>query len=170
MSETKTEGFENGSALIAGVLFGVGLSFAGMVDPQKVLAFLDLAGPWDPSLGLVMGGAISVGVIAFRIAKGRTETFLGNPLQLPNRTEVDLRLILGSVGFGLGWGLSGLCPGPAVVSLAAGHADVLFFVVAMLAGLAVGDVLDARWAKTRAARLSREAEHADDDSLAAVAE
>ncbi len=164
MSEPKDrERLENGSALVAGVLFGVGLAFAGMLDPAKVLAFLDLSRPWDPSLAVVMGGAIAVGIVAFRVAKLRSTTFLGIPLRLPTRREVDLRLILGSVGFGIGWGLSGLCPGPAVVTLAAGHPDLLFFVVAMLVGLAIGDVLDARWTKAAAKRAPDASPEGEDD-------
>lgn len=130
------------SALIAGAIFGVGLILSGMVDPGKVLAFLDVAGPWDPSLAVVMIGAIGVGAIAFALASRRTTTVIGEPLVLPQKTAIDGRLVLGSVAFGVGWGLSGICPGPAVVSLAAGHVETLTFLVAMLVGLAIGNALE----------------------------
>jgi uncharacterized membrane protein YedE/YeeE len=130
--------------LAAGLVFGLGLIAAGMTDPAKVLAFLDLAGAWDPSLALVMGGAIAVALVPFGWARRRGRTLAGEPLQWPAACGIDARLLLGGLLFGIGWGLAGLCPGPAIVALAAGLADVWLFVLAMLAGLLLVDVLDGR--------------------------
>jgi uncharacterized membrane protein YedE/YeeE len=130
--------------LAAGLVFGLGLIAAGMTDPAKVQAFLDLAGAWDPSLALVMGGAIAVALAPFAWAKRQGHTLAGKPVQWPAARGIDARLLLGGLLFGIGWGLAGLCPGPAVVALAAGLADVWLFVLAMLAGLLLVDVIDAR--------------------------
>jgi uncharacterized membrane protein YedE/YeeE len=108
---------------------------SGMTDPGKVIGFLDLFGTWDPSLALVMGGAIMVGVFAFAVAKKRTTTFLGGVMRVPTSTHMDKRLVLGSLMFGAGWGLAGFCPGPAMVSMADGQPKALLFVVAMLVGM-----------------------------------
>ncbi|MDZ7937538.1 MAG: YeeE/YedE family protein [Rhodoferax sp.] len=132
---------------LMGLLFGLGLMLAGMTNPAKVLAFLDLAGAWDPSLALVMGGGIAVGLGAFAIAKRRQRTLLGGPLMLPAATTVDRRLLVGSALFGVGWGLAGFCPGPAFVSLGLGDTKVLVFIAAMLAGMACFELLEARRAK-----------------------
>jgi len=123
------------SEFLIGLLFGLGLVLSGMTDPGKVLGFLDLAGAWDPSLALVMGGAIAVGVGAFAMAKRRTTAFLGGMLLWPESNAIDKRLVIGSLVFGAGWGLAGFCPGPAVVSLAAGQPKAAVFVLAMLAGM-----------------------------------
>jgi uncharacterized protein len=131
-------------ALVAGLVFGLGLIAAGMTNPAKVLAFLDLAGAWDPSLALVMGGAIAVALVPFGWARRRGRTLFGQPIEWPQATGVDARLVGGSALFGIGWGLAGLCPGPAVVALAAGLQDVWIFFVAMLAGLLAVDLLDSR--------------------------
>ncbi|MDN4017736.1 YeeE/YedE family protein [Zwartia panacis] len=120
---------------LAGLLFGLGLILSGMTNPAKVLGFLDLFGQWDPSLAFVMGGAILVGVFAFALAKKRTTNFFGGALHLPKSTHIDKRLIVGSLMFGIGWGLAGFCPGPALVSMAAGHEKALIFVAAMLVGM-----------------------------------
>lgn len=125
---------------LVGLLFGLGLILAGMTDPGKVQGFLDLAGFWDPSLALVMGGAILVGFFAFALARRRTRTFLGGAMQLPGVRDIDRRLVLGSLVFGVGWGLAGFCPGPALVALGAGHWQALVFVLAMLAGMAVHEL------------------------------
>lgn len=125
----------NASAALAGLLFGLGLILSGMADPAKVLGFLDLAGSWDPSLAIVMGGAVAVGAGAFALAKRRRRSWLGQPMQLPAATRIDRRLLLGSLAFGAGWGLAGFCPGPALVSAAGGSAQALIFVAAMLAGM-----------------------------------
>lgn len=124
-------------ALLAGVVFGLGLMLSGMGDPAKVQNFLDFFGHWDPSLGLVMGGAIAVGLVAFTWAKKRQTTLLGAPMQLPTATVVDGKLLTGAALFGVGWGLAGFCPGPAVMNLVTGHAQVWLFVAAMLVGMAV---------------------------------
>jgi uncharacterized membrane protein YedE/YeeE len=131
------------SEFTVGLLFGLGLILSGMTDPRKVLGFLDLAGDWDPSLALVMGGAIAVGVLAFALAKRRRNSLLGSPLQLPTDTRLDRRLILGSLAFGIGWGMAGLCPGPALVSMAAGQGKALCFVLAMLAGMRLFGFLES---------------------------
>lgn len=135
-------------ALLSGLVFGFGLIVSGMTDPAKVLGFLDLAGAWDPSLALVMGGAIAVGLVAFGIAKRRTVSFLGLPMQMPTARQVDRRLVLGSLTFGAGWGLAGICPGPALVLLGRGLPQGVIFVVAMLAGMALFEILERRKSKT----------------------
>jgi uncharacterized membrane protein YedE/YeeE len=129
---------------ITGLLFGLGLIVSGMVQPAKVLGFLDLAGAWDPSLALVMAGAIALGLPAFTLAKRRRETFLGLQMQLPNSSLIDRRLVGGSLLFGIGWGLAGLCPGPALVVAGGGDPKALGFVAAMLAGMVLFEVLDRR--------------------------
>ena len=123
------------AALLAGLVFGAGLILSGMTDPGKVIGFLDLAGRWDPSLAFVMGGAILVGFFAFRLAGRRGKTFLGGALQLPQRRDIDARLVTGSVVFGIGWGLAGFCPGPALVSFGSGVDQAAVFVAAMLGGM-----------------------------------
>jgi uncharacterized membrane protein YedE/YeeE len=125
-----------------GLLFGLGLLLSGMTDPGKVLGFLDLFGAWDPSLALVMGGAILVGFFAFALAKKRTTTFLGGVLRLPTSTQMDKPLVIGSLLFGAGWGLAGFCPGPAVVSMADGQPKALVFVLAMLVGMVGFELMD----------------------------
>jgi uncharacterized membrane protein YedE/YeeE len=128
-------------ALLTGLLFGIGLILSGMTNPAKVIGFLDVAGNWDPSLGFVMGGAILVGVFAFRFAAIRRQTFSGTPIQLPAARHIDKRLVFGSFAFGVGWGLAGYCPGPAVASLATGNIKPLIFTAAMLAGMAIFEIL-----------------------------
>ncbi len=130
------------SEFIVGLLFGWGLLISGMTDPAKVIGFLDLAGSWDPSLALVMGGAIAVGFFAFGAAKKRTSNFLGGALHLPTSRDLDKRLLLGALLFGAGWGLAGFCPGPGIVSMAAGQPKAMVFVVAMLAGMLVFEWID----------------------------
>lgn len=127
---------------IVGLLFGWGLLISGMTDPGKVIGFLDLTGSWDPSLALVIGGAIAVGFFAFGTAKKRTSNFLGGALHLPTSSDIDKRLILGALLFGAGWGLAGFCPGPGIVSMAAGQPKAAVFVVAMLAGMLVFEWMD----------------------------
>ena len=132
------------TSLLAGLVFGFGLLISGMADPNKVLGFLDLAGPWDPSLALVMGGAIAVGLVAFAVARQRTVSFLGAEMKLPSARHIDRRLILGSVLFGVGWGVAGLCPGPALVSIGTGQIKAVVFVSAMVAGMGVFEWLERR--------------------------
>ncbi|MFM1887125.1 MAG: hypothetical protein RL026_2282 [Pseudomonadota bacterium] len=128
----------------AGLVFGCGLLIAGMTDPAKVLAFLDLAGAWDPSLMLVMGGAIAVGACGFALLRNRALTPLGCPVDQPSSQGIDRRLILGSVIFGVGWGLAGICPGPGLVNLAAGEWQAAWFVAGMVGGMLVYHRLDGR--------------------------
>ena len=130
------------TSLLAGLIFGLGLIVAGMTDPSKVTGFLDLAGAWDPSLALVMGGAIGVGLIAFRLARTRARAILGGPMQLPEALQIDRRLVLGGLTFGVGWGLAGFCPGPALASLAIGGSKPLIFTLAMLLGMAIFEIQD----------------------------
>jgi hypothetical protein len=125
------------SEFIVGLLFGLGLLLSGMTDPSKVLSFLDLAGAWDPSLAFVMGGGILVGLVAFTLAKKRTTNVLGGALHLPTTTHIDKRLMLGGLLFGAGWGLAGFCPGPALVSMAAGQDKALVFALAMVLGMGI---------------------------------
>ncbi|MDA7087527.1 YeeE/YedE family protein [Pseudomonas sp. SA3-5] len=132
------------SALLAGVLFGLGLLLAGMANPTKVLGFLDLAGAWDPSLALVMVGAIAVAAGPLAWAKRRAQSLLGAPMQLPGKRELDRRLIAGSLLFGIGWGIAGICPGPALAILLSGHWQIGVFVPAMLAGMLLFTALQRR--------------------------
>jgi len=129
-------------ALFAGLVFGLGLIVSGMTDPSKITGFLDLAGAWDPSLAFVMGGAIGVGLITFRFARTRSQAMLGGPMPLPAARQIDRRLVLGGLTFGVGWGLAGYCPGPALASLATGGSKPLIFTVAMLVGMAIFEIQD----------------------------
>ena len=127
---------------VVGLLFGLGLMLSGMTDPGKVIGFLDLFGTWDPSLALVMGGAIMVGFFAFTVAKKRTSTFLGGAMRMPTNMDMDKKLVIGSLLFGAGWGLAGFCPGPALVSMADGQPKALVFVLAMLVGMVGFELMD----------------------------
>lgn len=129
-------------ALLAGLLFGLGLIFSGMTMPSKVLGFLDLSGKWDPSLGFVMGGALLVGLLAFPFVLKRPKSILGDAMRLPPTTGIDSRLVLGGLTFGAGWGLAGYCPGPVLASLAYGGVKPALLCVAMLAGMALFDLLE----------------------------
>jgi uncharacterized protein len=128
-------------SFLAGLVFGLGLIVSGMSDPAKVLGFLDLAGKWDPSLALVMGGAVAVGIIAYALARRRQRSWLGLPMQIPTATHIDRRLVIGSLMFGVGWGLAGICPGPALVLVGAGVSKGFTFFIAMIVGMGVFDVL-----------------------------
>ena len=132
------------TSLLAGLVFGFGLILSGMANPAKVLGFLDLAGRWDPSLALVMAGAIAVGFFAFAVARTRTLSFLGAEMQLPTARHIDRRLIAGGVLFGIGWGVAGFCPGPALVALGMGQIKALVFVAAMLVGMGVFELIERR--------------------------
>ncbi len=129
-------------ALIVGLLFGTGLIVSGMANPAKVLGFLDLAGRWDPSLAFVMAGAVLVGLAGFHVALRRERALLGAPMRLPAVTAIDRRLVLGGLAFGVGWGLAGYCPGPALASLATGGAKPLIFSAAMVAGMLLFEILE----------------------------
>ncbi|BET24547.1 hypothetical protein EV673_1583 [Limnobacter thiooxidans] len=120
---------------LTGLIFGLGLVVSGMANPAKVIGFLDLSMPWDPSLMFVMGGAIAIGLPGFYLAKRRKTSMLGMPMNLPANTQLDKKLLLGAVLFGAGWGIGGFCPGPAVVAAASLATDGLIFVTAMLAGM-----------------------------------
>ena len=130
------------TSLLAGLVFGIGLMVSGMANPAKVLGFLDLFGRWDPSLALVMGGAVAVSAVAFAIARRRSASLLGATLKLPTARQIDRRLVMGSVLFGIGWGIAGFCPGPALVALGMGEAKALVFVAAMLAGMGLFEGLE----------------------------
>jgi hypothetical protein len=132
------------TSLLAGLVFGLGLILSCMADPAKVLGFLDVTGAWDPSLALVMAGAVSVSLVAFGIARRRKTTLLDQPLQLPAAGTIDRRLVVGSLLFGAGWGLAGFCPGPALVALGMGELKAVVFVAAMLAGMGVFEWLERR--------------------------
>lgn len=132
------------TALVSGLLFGMGLLVSGMANPAKVLGFLDVFGTWDPSLAFVMAGAIAVGLVAFGVARHMTRSLSGEPMRLPATQSIDRRLMAGAVVFGVGWGLAGFCPGPALVALAAGSGKALIFVLAMVAGMVLYEWLETR--------------------------
>jgi len=125
--------------LVSGLVFGLGLIGAGMTDPLKVKGFLDLAGAWDPSLGLVMGGAIALGVPLFALAARRQRSWTGAAMEIPDIRTIDTRLVLGGLLFGVGWGIAGFCPGPALVALGSGMGAAAVFVAAMLVGMVAHD-------------------------------
>ena len=133
------------SALVAGLIFGLGLILSGMGNPAKVQNFLDFFGTWDPSLAFVMIGAIAVAFVAFMFAKRRKTALLGEPMQLPTSSAIDARLLIGSAMFGIGWGLAGFCPGPALMNLLTMHSEVVIFVAAMIVGM----LLEQTWASKK---------------------
>jgi uncharacterized membrane protein YedE/YeeE len=135
-----------------GLLFGIGLIVSGMTDPGKVLGFLDLAGNWDPSLLFVMGGATLVAAIGFGVARRRGRTLFGAPVRLPAATAIERRLVIGSLVFGAGWGLAGFCPGPALASLATGRGEPLLFSLAMIAGMALFELIE--WLRARGPKMA----------------
>ena len=139
------------SAFLVGLIFGIGLIFGGMTDPAKVVGFLDIGGNWDPSLAFVMGGAILVGVVAFRFARQRTSSFIGGAMHLPTSSDIDRRLVIGSLLFGVGWGMAGFCPGPALTSLGTGNPKAVIFVLAMVVGMALFEFADRFWHQPRRA-------------------
>lgn len=130
--------------LASGAIFGAGLAIGGMTDPARVRGFLDLFGNWDPTLGFVMGGAVAVMAIAWRVRKGMARPLFGERFSLPDRSDLDARLIAGAALFGVGWGIAGLCPGPAVAALALAPTSAVPFVLAMLAGMALHRLLPLR--------------------------
>ena len=132
------------TAFVAGLLFGIGLLLAGMADPAKVLAFLDLAGNWDPSLAFVMGGGIGAAIVPFTLARRRQASLAGCPMQLPTKRSADAPMIIGSLLFGAGWGIAGICPGPAVVVIGSGNFAILPFIIAMLAGMGLYRLYELR--------------------------
>lgn len=138
-------------SLLSGVIFGIGLLVSGMANPAKVIGFLDITRVWDPSLAFVMGGAISVGFFAFRSVKRRTQSVCGGSMNLPTSTQIDKRLLGGAILFGIGWGLVGICPGPALVLLGSGVSKWIVFVGAMVAGMMLFEQLE----KTRVKRQAK---------------
>jgi uncharacterized membrane protein YedE/YeeE len=132
------------ASFFAGLVFGFGLILSGMANPAKVLGFLDLAGAWDPSLALVMAGAIAVALFAFALARKRTKSYLGLDMKMPAARRIDRRLIGGSIVFGIGWGIAGFCPGPGLVALGMGEWKAAVFVAAMLSGMALFELLERR--------------------------
>lgn len=135
------------AAFVTGLLFGIGLILSGMTNPAKVQGFLDLFGQWDPSLALVMGGAIMVGLFAFSRGRRMQRSLLDVPMYALEKRHIDRRLVLGSLAFGVGWGLGGFCPGPAIVWLGTGDSRTAVFVLAMAGGMALFELLQPR-AKT----------------------
>ena len=132
------------TALACGVLFGAGLALSGMTNPAKVLAFLDVAGAWDPTLAFVMGGALAVNAAAYAATRRRAKPLFAAAFALPTRSDLDARLLGGAALFGVGWGLVGLCPGPALASLARGEREVFVFAAAMMLGMVLHRLLAAR--------------------------
>jgi uncharacterized protein len=132
------------ASMLAGLVFGLGLIVSGMVDPAKILGFLDPAGRWDPSLAFVMVGAVGVGLVAFAVARRRTISLLGAQMKVPSAHQIDQRLVIGSLTFGVGWGIAGFCPGPALVALGMGQFKALVFVIFMLAGMGLFEWLEGR--------------------------
>nr|WP_315245770.1 DUF6691 family protein [uncultured Albidiferax sp.] len=132
------------AALLSGLVFGLGLIVSGMANPAKVLGFLDLGGLWDPSLAFVMGGAIAVGTVAFAVARRRSLSLLGSAMLLPSARHIDRRLVGGSLLFGVGWGVAGFCPGPALVGVGMGLVKAGVFVAAMLVGMGLFAWLERR--------------------------
>ncbi len=130
------------ASFATGLVFGLGLIVAGMANPAKVLGFLDVAGAWDPSLALVMAGAVGVGAVAFALMRKKMHSLLGAPVRLPGARKIDRRLVLGSLVFGVGWGLAGICPGPALVLAGQASAKGLVFLAAMLAGNVLFELFD----------------------------
>jgi len=128
---------------VAGMVFGVGLYIAGMNQPSKVQGFLDISGCWDPSLAFVMAGAVAVGLVAFSVAKRRRQTFLGDELRLPPLGKIDAPLVAGGFIFGVGWGLSGICPGPGILNVGFFDLPALIFVVSMAAGMLIERLVTA---------------------------
>lgn len=158
----------NASAFVCGILFAVGLGLAGMTDPRKVLAFLDVTGDWDPSLALVMIAAIAVHAPLRRLATHRPRALLGCGFSAPSQTRVDWRLLTGAALFGAGWGMAGYCPGPALTSLATGAPEVIVFAVAMAAGMKAYHLVDLRCGLANTDRSARQSDPQLGDQAAAI--
>lgn len=133
------------AALVCGHVFGLGLSLSGMLDPVRVQAFLDVTGAWSPDLAFVLGGAVAVSLIGVAIMRRSRKPVFDHAFHLPTIRRIDRRLVAGSAMFGIGWGLGGLCPGPAIAALTLGSSDVVVFVIAMAVGMLIHD----QWARVR---------------------
>lgn len=140
------------ATFISGLMFGLGLVVSGLINPAKVLNFLDLAGSWDPSLAITMAAAVAVTGLGYRLAFAKGKPILGEMFQLPTASAIDARLLAGAALFGIGWGLVGYCPGPAIAGLSLGVISTVVFVAAMLAGMAIARRLTAGTPMTRASR------------------
>lgn len=134
------------SAFLVGLIFGVGIAVSGMINPAKVLNFFDIAGTWDPSLAFVMGGALVTTLLGYRIVLRRPAPVLEPRFVIPTARDIDARLIGGSAVFGIGWGIAGFCPGAAIPALGSGKGEVAAFVVALVAGIVVARLAQARGA------------------------
>ncbi len=132
-------------SFVSGIVFAAGLGIGGMTQPAKVIGFLDFAGNWDPSLAFVMIGAIAVHSILYRVIRKRPSPLFSQAFSLPTRTDIDLRLVGGAMIFGLGWGIAGFCPGPALTSLASGNLSLVIFTVSMIAGMLLYKFVDVLW-------------------------
>ncbi|AUH34718.1 DUF6691 family protein [Paracoccus tegillarcae] len=135
-------------ALLTGLVFGTGIVISGMMDPAKVLNFFDLAGTWDPSLAFVMGGAVLITFVGYRLVWRRDAPLFGGRFQLPNSTAIDARLVGGSALFGIGWGIAGFCPGAAIPALGTGRWEVALFLIAVAVGFYLRRRLPSPQAKT----------------------
>ena len=149
------------ASFACGLIFGIGLLISGMTDPQKVLGFLDVFGTWDPTLAFVMAGALGVTAIGFTVAKRRGHPMLESRSRWPAPAAIDAPLVAGAILFGIGWGLVGLCPGPAIVNLGTGSAPVFLFVIAMLVGMALQKLWRGRTHLTDYPRIPAVTEAAD---------
>jgi uncharacterized protein len=136
------------TAIISGLLFGAGVTVSGMVNPQKVLNFLDIAGNWDPSLIFVMAAGLAVALIGYRFIFKRSAPLFAASFHLPTSKDIDGKLVLGAACFGMGWGMSGLCPGPAIASIVFGRSETFLFVVAMAGGMVLAKFAQSRFALT----------------------
>lgn len=130
--------------LVAGLLFGFGLLISGMTDPAKVQGFLDVFGAWDISLALVMGGGLAVAIVGVQLAKRQKNSWIGTLIEMPNKTTINKKLLIGAMMFGIGWGLVGICPGPGIVLLGAGQWQAYVFIPAMIMGMLVYQWLEPK--------------------------
>ena len=142
------------AAFVAGLVFGLGLIVSGMANPAKVLGFLDVAGSWDPSLAMVMIGAMALSAVGFQLARGRFDSLLGDAIELPTRRRVDAPLVIGGLMFGVGWGIAGFCPGPAIVAVGMGSGKAVLFTAAMLVGMGAFELVSGRLDRRTAATTS----------------
>jgi hypothetical protein len=139
------------SAVLIGLIFGLGIAVSGMMNPAKVLNFFDLAGTWDPSLAFVMGGALAVAIPGYRLVLGRPAPVLEDRFQLPDTRVIDRRLVLGSATFGIGWGIAGFCPGGALPAIGTGRIEVFLFIAALIGGILLARLMQARLPAQRTA-------------------